>query len=101
MTDRATQPLTLAALGGLFSERAGVVNIGLEGSMLFGAFFGMWWAAETGSWVLGLAGALVVGALVGLLHGFFCIQLQADQIVVVSRFKFTRDETLETNLTSR
>ena len=79
---RFATPLTLAALGGLFSERAGVVNIGLEGTMLFGAFFGMLVADKMGSWVLGLIGAVVCGALVGLLHGVFCIHLQADQIVV-------------------
>jgi simple sugar transport system permease protein len=79
---RFATPLTLAALGGLFSERAGVVNIGLEGTMLFGAFFGMLVADKSGSWVMGLVGALVTGALVGLLHGLFCIHLQADQIVV-------------------
>jgi len=79
---RFATPLTLAALGGLFSERAGVVNIGLEGIMLFGAFFGMLVADKMGSWVLGLIGALVIGGLVGLLHGLFCIHLQADQIVV-------------------
>lgn len=79
---RAATPLTLAALGGLFSERAGVVNIGLEGCMLFGAFFGMWFADKLNSWVLGLVGTLIIGAIVGLIHGFFCIHLQADQIVV-------------------
>lgn len=79
---RFATPLTLAALGGLFSERAGVVNIGLEGTMLFGAFFGMLVADKSGSWIIGLVGALVTGALVGLLHGLFCIHLQADQIVV-------------------
>ena len=79
---RAGTPLTLAALGGMFSERSGVVNIGLEGAMLIGAFFGMWATAETGTWVLGLGAALVAGALTGLIHAFFCVHLRADQIVV-------------------
>lgn len=81
-TLRAATPLTFGALGGMFSERAGVVNIGLEGTMLFGAFFGVWISAETGTWVLGLVGAIAIGAVIGLLHGLFCIHLQADQIVV-------------------
>lgn len=79
---RAAAPLTLAALGGMFSERSGVVNIGLEGAMLFGAFFGILIADKTGTWVLGLVGAIAFGAIVGLIHGVFCIHLQADQIVV-------------------
>jgi ABC-type uncharacterized transport system permease subunit len=66
----------------MFSERSGVVNIGLEGAMLIGAFFGMWATAETGTWVLGLGAALVAGALTGLIHAFFCVHLRADQIVV-------------------
>ena len=79
---RWATPLTLAALGGMFSERSGVVNIGLEGSMLTGAFFGVWAADKGGSWIVGLLAAIVFGALVGLIHAFFCVHLQADQIVV-------------------
>jgi general nucleoside transport system permease protein len=74
-------PLTFGALGGLLSERAGVVNIGLEGMMLTGAFFGIMSADKTGSWELGLVGAAFFAALLALVHAIFAIHLRADQIV--------------------
>jgi general nucleoside transport system permease protein len=74
-------PLTFAAIGGMFSERSGVVNIGLEGMMLMGAFWGIWGADKTGSWLLGILIAVVSGGLLALVHAFFAIQLRADQIV--------------------
>ena len=78
---RYATPLVFASLGGLFSERSGVVNIGLEGMMLMGAFFAIWGADVTGTWTLGLAIGIASGGLMGLLHAFFAIQLRADQIV--------------------
>jgi len=80
-TLRYATPLTLGALGGLFSERSGVINIALEGMMLMGAFFGAWGADVTGSWVGGIAVALVAGALFAGLHALFAITFRADQIV--------------------
>src|SRR6478672_52083 len=80
-TLRYATPLTFAAIGGLFSERSGVVNIGLEGMMLMGAFFGIWADAWSGSWVVGLLFAMLTGALLALVHAFFAINLRADQIV--------------------
>jgi simple sugar transport system permease protein len=74
-------PLTYAAIGGLFSERSGVVNIGLEGMMLTGAFFGIWGSDVTGSWALGLLIAIAFGGLVALVYAFFAIHLRTDQII--------------------
>jgi general nucleoside transport system permease protein len=92
---RATAPLLLAALGGLFSERAGVVNIALEGIMLTGALAAVlattyverpilagapgtvvWYAP----WI-GVLAAMIAGALVGLLHAVVSIRYRADQII--------------------
>jgi general nucleoside transport system permease protein len=74
-------PLTLAALGGMFSERSGVVNIGLEGMMLMGAFWGVYGADKGGSWLVGLLAAAAAGGLLALVHAYFAIHLRADQIV--------------------
>jgi ABC-type uncharacterized transport system permease subunit len=74
-------PLTYAGIGGLWSERSGVVNIGLEGMMLTGAFFGIWGADKTGNWVLGLLIAMAAGGGLALIYAFFAIHLRADQIV--------------------
>jgi simple sugar transport system permease protein len=74
-------PLTFGAIGGMFSERSGVVNVALEGMMLTGAFFGIYGADKTGSWVLGILIAMLAGALMALVHAFFAIHLRADQIV--------------------
>jgi ABC-type uncharacterized transport system permease subunit len=80
-TLRYATPLLFAGLGGLVSERSGVVNIGLEGMMLMGAFFGAWGADITGSWFLGTLIGVLAGMALAAIHAFFSINLRADQIV--------------------
>jgi simple sugar transport system permease protein len=65
----------------MFSERSGVVNIGLEGMMLMGAFWGVYGADKGGSWVVGLLVAMLAGGALALVHAVFAIHLRADQIV--------------------
>jgi len=74
-------PLCYAAVGGMINERSGVVNIGLEGMMLAGAFFACLGADKFGSWEMGIVIAAVAGAGFALVHAFFAIHLRADQIV--------------------
>ena len=85
---RYATPLTFAALGGIFSERAGVVNIALEGMMLSGAFFAILAAQKTDSWPIGLLAAMGAGATLALIHAFFSIHLRADQIVSGTAINF-------------
>ena len=85
---RYATPLTFAAIGGMFSERSGVVNIALEGMMLSGAFFGILAAQKSGSWEFGLLAAMGAGATLALIHAFFSIHLRADQIVSGTAINF-------------
>ena len=78
---RWAAPIFLAGLGGLFSERSGIVNIGLEGMMILGTWFGAWGALQFGSPWWGLVAGFVGGALGGLLHAIATVSFGVDQIV--------------------
>jgi simple sugar transport system permease protein len=80
-TARLATPLVLAALGGLFAERAGVIAIGLEGKMLVGAFAAAAASAVTGSPWPGLAAALAAGVALALVHGLVSISRGGNQVV--------------------
>lgn len=77
----AGTPVLLAALGEIIAERAGVLNIGLEGIMILGCVSAVLAALATGSAPLGLAAGVAVGGLAGLVHAFFCLSLKGNQIV--------------------
>ena len=80
-TIRLSTPLILAALGGLFSERSGVINIALEGLMLAGAFTAAAVTYATGSPWIGLLGGMVAGLAIAAIHAVACIRFRADQVV--------------------
>ena len=71
----------IAGLGELIGQRSGILNVGIEGVMLFGATLGFIAAQTTGSYLLGFIVAILIGGLIGLLHGFFSITLGGDQVV--------------------
>jgi simple sugar transport system permease protein len=79
-TLRIATPILLAALGGVMSERSGVINIGLEGMMLMGAFAAAACSYFLGPWP-GLLLGIFVGGLMGLLHAFMSVTVKANQIV--------------------
>ena len=80
-TLRLSAPLILAALAGLFSERSGIIDIGLEGKMLGAAFAAAATAALTGSPWAGLAAGVAVSVLLALVHGYACITHRGNQVV--------------------
>ena len=74
-------PLALGGVGGLFGEKSGIVNIGLEGTMLFSAFAAVLGSYYTGSAWVGLLWAVICGVLISFIHAFFCITLKVDHSV--------------------
>ncbi|MCW2959156.1 MAG: putative ABC-type transport system permease component, partial [Solirubrobacterales bacterium] len=79
---RLAAPIALAALGELISERAGVLNIGLEGMMLVGAFFAFWAAYTSGSLLVGVIAGVLAGVVLAAIVAGLTIFARADQIIV-------------------
>jgi ABC-type uncharacterized transport system permease subunit len=77
----ASMIFTYAGLGELINQRTGVINVGIEGVMLFGGTLGFLTAQSTDSYLLGFLAAIAIGGLLGLLHGFVSITLGVDQVV--------------------
>lgn len=78
---RLAAPIALAAIGECLSERAGVINVGIEGIMLVGAFVAVLFAVQLGSPWIGLLGAVVAGVAMAGLHAYFVVRLKVEQIV--------------------
>jgi ABC-type uncharacterized transport system permease subunit len=76
---RLATPYLFAAIGETFGQRSGVLNLGVEGQMLLGAFAGFYLTYHTGNPWLGLLAAILVGAVMGLVMGFISVTLQAEQ----------------------
>jgi ABC-type uncharacterized transport system permease subunit len=74
-------PIVFATLGEIITERAGVLNLGVQGMMLVGAVSGFWATFQTGNLVLGVAAAMLAGAALSLIHAFSSITLRVNQIV--------------------
>jgi simple sugar transport system permease protein len=87
-TLRYATPLIYAAIGGLYSERSGVVNVALEGMLLTGAYFGIWADDVTGSWEIGLLVAMVAGGLLATVHAIWAIHFKVDQIISGTALNF-------------
>ena len=80
-TIRMAVPLVLASIGGVLCERSGIINLGIEGMMLMGAFGAVVGAHFTGSAWLGVLFGIIVGGLFGLLHAVLCIKFRTNQSV--------------------
>lgn len=78
---RISTPIALAAMGGAFSERAGIINIGLEGMILFGAFAGVLGSFYSGSPWVGVLSAIFMGGFLGYILALFTVKFKADHIV--------------------
>lgn len=77
----AGTPLLLAALGEMLAERTGILNLGVEGMMIFGAVSGFGVANSTGSLFLGVLASLLAGGVMALIHALICVNFKGNQVV--------------------
>jgi simple sugar transport system permease protein len=78
---RLATPIAFAAIGETLSQRAGIINVGLEGVMLVGAFVAVWVTVLSGSAWIGLLAAIAAGMAIAAIHGYFTVVLKVEQIV--------------------
>jgi len=74
-------PILFSALGEAFDEKAGVLNMGIEGIMALAAFISLWVTFTTGSYLLGLLAAILVGSVMGAIHSFACVTVGINQLI--------------------
>ena len=79
---RSATPVALAGMGGLMTEHAGIMNIGMDGMILLGAFTAVAVSVVTGSAWLGVLAAILVGVLVGLFFALFVVKLRSDEFII-------------------
>ena len=79
---RSATPVALAALGGAMTEHAGIMNIGMDGMILMGAFFGVWGSYMFQSAGMGILMVLAMGVLVGLFFALFTVQFRSDEFII-------------------
>jgi simple sugar transport system permease protein len=87
-TLRYATPLTYAAIGGLFCERSGVINVALDGMLLTGAYFGIWAVDWSHRWYVGLLVAMLAGMVLATIHAVWSIHLKVDQIIAGTALNF-------------
>jgi general nucleoside transport system permease protein len=85
-TVRMASPVILAAMGEVFLQRSGIINLGMESMVIYGAFFGFAGSAFSGSGWIGLLTAMLAGSITGLMYGFIVITLRANQSVTGTAF---------------
>ncbi len=76
-----SMPILFAAVGEVFAERSGVINMGIEGVMGLSAFVSLWITYSTGSYIYGFLSAVAAGALMGALHGFATVRVRINQLI--------------------
>ena len=76
-----TMPILYASIGEVFAERSGVLNMGIEGVMSLSAFFSLWVAFSTGSYIYGLLAGIAAGVTMGVLHSFVTVKMGVNQLI--------------------